>query len=181
MQFAINHLGHFALTLGLRHALAADGAARVVSVSSSSHQIGAIDFEDIHFQRRPYHAIVAYGQSKTANVLFAVEASRRWREYGITANSLMPGAVPTNLQKYVGAMKTPVELRKTIEQGAATSVLLAVSPLVEGAGARYFADCNEAAVLAEGERDITKVAPHALDPALAAALWELSVDMMEVA
>jgi NAD(P)-dependent dehydrogenase (short-subunit alcohol dehydrogenase family) len=177
-QFAINHLGHFALTLGLRHALAADGAARVVSVSSSSHQIGAIDLDDIHFHRRPYHPIVAYGQSKTANVLFAVEASRRWREHGITVNALMPGAIPTNLQKYVGEMKTPLELRKTVEQGAATSVLLATSPFLEGVGGRYFADCNEAVVLAEGERDITKVAPHALDPALAGRLWEVSLAML---
>jgi NAD(P)-dependent dehydrogenase (short-subunit alcohol dehydrogenase family) len=178
-QFAINHLGHFRLATGLREALASDGTARIVSVSSSSHQIGPIDFEDIHFTRRPYGAIAAYGQSKTANILFAVEATSRWARDGITANALMPGAVPTNLQRYIGGMKTPVELRKTVEQGAATSVLLAVSPVVEGVGGRYFADCNEAVVLEDGERDMTKVAPHALDPANAARLWDVSLEMLE--
>jgi NAD(P)-dependent dehydrogenase (short-subunit alcohol dehydrogenase family) len=178
-QFAINHLGHFRLATRLRDALAADGAARIVSVSSSSHQIGPLDFDDIHFTRRPYAAIPAYGQSKTANVLFAVEATSRWARDGITANALMPGAVPTNLQRYVGGMKTPVELRKTVAQGAATSVLLAVSPLVEGIGGRYFSDCNEAVVLDDGERDMAKVAPYALDPADAARLWDVSLEMLE--
>jgi NAD(P)-dependent dehydrogenase (short-subunit alcohol dehydrogenase family) len=177
-QFAVNHLGHFALTLGLCGALAADGAGRVVSVSSSSHQIGPIDFDDIHFHRRRYDPITAYGQSKTANALFAVELSRRWSQHGVTANALMPGAVPTNLQQYVGGMKTPVELRKTVEEGAATSVLLATSPLVEGIGGRYFADCHEAVLLGESERDITKVAPHAIDPALARRLWDVSLEML---
>jgi len=177
-HFAINHLGHFALTLGLRDALAADGAGRIVSVSSSSHQIGPLDFDDIHFHRRRYDPIVAYGQSKTANALFAVEVSRRWKEQGVTANALMPGAVPTNLQQYVGGMKTPLELRKTVEEGAATSVLLATSPLVEGIGGRYFADCNEAIPLGDAERDIAKVARHALAPALAATLWEVSEAML---
>jgi len=177
-QFAINHLGHFALALALHDALAAGGTARIVSVSSSSHQIGPIDFDDIHFHRRPYAAIQAYGQSKTANALFAVEATARWRSDGIVANALMPGAIPTNLQRHVGGMKTPVELRKTVEEGAATSVLLAVSPLLEGVGGRYFADCNEAVRLDSDERDIAKVAPHALDPGAASRLWEISLEML---
>lgn len=177
-QFAINHLGHFALALALHDALAADGAARIVSVSSSSHQIAPIDFGDIHFHRRPYAPVLAYGQSKTANVLFAVEATRRWRRDGITANALMPGAVPTNLQKHVGGMKTPVELRKTVEEGAATSVLLATSPIVERIGGRYFADCQEAVLLRGDERDITKVAPHALDEDAASRLWDVSLEML---
>src|SRR5438552_19107335 len=92
MQFAINHLGHFALALGLHEALAAAGGARIVSVSSSAHQSSPVVFVDIHFRRRPYDPLSAYGQSKTANVLFAVEATARWRGDGITANALMPGA-----------------------------------------------------------------------------------------
>jgi NAD(P)-dependent dehydrogenase (short-subunit alcohol dehydrogenase family) len=179
LQFAVNHLGHFALALGLHHALAADGRARIVSVSSSAHQASPVVFDDIHFRRRPYNPILAYAQSKTANVLFAVEADRRWAADGITVNALMPGAIPTNLQRHLGGMqRTPVEQRKTPAEGAATSVLLATSPLLEGVGGRYFADCNEAEVLPEGERDLVRVAPHALDPAAARRLWEDSLEML---
>ena len=179
MQFAVNHLGHFALALGLHHALAADGRARIVSVSYSAHQASPVVFDDIHFRRRPYDPMLAYAQSKTANVLFAVEASRRWAGDGITANALMPGAIPTNLQRHLGGMRrTPVEQRKTPAEGAATSVLLATSPLLEGVGGRYFSDCNEAEVLSEGERDLVRVSPHALDPAAARRLWEDSLEML---
>jgi NAD(P)-dependent dehydrogenase (short-subunit alcohol dehydrogenase family) len=178
MQFAVNHLGHFALTLGLLPALSAAGKARVVSVSSSAHQISPVIFEDIHFQQRAYDPLGAYGQSKTANVLFAVAALNHWRGMGITVNALMPGAIPTNLQRHLGGMKTPPELRKTPQQGAATSVLLATSPILEGIGGRYFADCNEAELLPEGERDLARVAPHALDPEAAERLWTESLRLL---
>jgi NAD(P)-dependent dehydrogenase (short-subunit alcohol dehydrogenase family) len=178
MQFAVNHLGHFALALSLHDALAADGRARIVSVSSSAHQASPVVFDDIHFRRRRYEPLLAYAQSKTANVLFAVEASRRWARDGITANALMPGAIPTSLQRHLGGMRTPVEQRKTPAEGAATSVLLATSPLLEGIGGRYFSDCNEAEVLPAGERDLVRVAPHALDPAAARRLWEHSLELL---
>jgi NAD(P)-dependent dehydrogenase (short-subunit alcohol dehydrogenase family) len=178
MQFAVNHLGHFALSVCLYQALAAAGTARIVSVSSSAHQISPVIFEDIHFRRRPYDPLSAYGQSKTANVLFAVGAAKRWARDGVLANALMPGAIPTNLQRHLGGMKTPPELRKTPEQGAATSVLLAVSPLLQGVSGRYFADCNEALPLADGDREMVRVAPHALDPESAERLWAASADML---
>jgi NAD(P)-dependent dehydrogenase (short-subunit alcohol dehydrogenase family) len=178
LQFATNHLGHFALALGLRSALAAAGNARIVSVSSSAHQYSPVIFDDIHFNFRPYDPILAYGQSKTANILFAVEATRRWASDGITANSLMPGAIATNLQRYLGGMKTPVEFRKTPEQGAATSVLLAVSPLLEGIGGRYFTDCNEAELVSRRTTDMSGVAPFALDGGNAQLLWEESLKML---
>ena len=101
LQFATNHLGHFALALGLHPALAAAGDARIVALSSSAHRLSPVVFEDIHFERREYDPWLAYGQSKTANVLFAVEATKRWAADGITANALMPGAIRTNLQRYV--------------------------------------------------------------------------------
>jgi NAD(P)-dependent dehydrogenase (short-subunit alcohol dehydrogenase family) len=102
LQFATNHLGHFALATGLHPALAAaDGESRVVSVSSSAHHRSPVVFDDIHFERRAYEPWSAYGQSKTANVLFAVEAGRRWAGDGITVNALMPGGIRTNLQRYV--------------------------------------------------------------------------------
>jgi len=178
MQFATNHLGHFAVALGLRDALAADGAARIVSVSSSAHLRSPVVLDDIHFARRPYDPILAYAQSKTANVLFAVGVTARWARDGITANALMPGAIATNLQRYLGGMKTPLERRKTPEQGAATSVLLATSPLLEGVGGRYFADCNEAVPVAEDDGSMTGVAPYALDPGNAERLWEVSLRML---
>ena len=100
LQFATNHLGHFALTLGLHDALAADGNARIVSVSSAGHLRSPVIFEDINFDFRPYEPFLAYGQSKTANILLAVEATRRWAGDGITANALMPGGIETNLQRH---------------------------------------------------------------------------------
>ena len=178
MQFATNYLGHFALALGLHDALAADGAARIVSVSSSGHLMSPVVFDDIHFAFRPYDPWLAYGQSKTANILFAIGATARWFKDGITANALMPGAIATNLQRYVGGIKTPPERQKTSEQGAATSVLLATSPLLEGIGGRYFEDCNEAAIVTNGNGYMSGVAPYALNPDNADRLWEESLRLL---
>ncbi|MBD2158777.1 SDR family NAD(P)-dependent oxidoreductase [Leptolyngbya sp. FACHB-16] len=175
MQFATNYLGHFALALGLHDALAADGAARIVSVSSSGHLASPVVFDDIHFAFRPYDPLLAYAQSKTANILFAVGATTRWFRDGITANALMPGAIATNLQRYTGALKSPPERQKTPEQGAATSVLLAVSPLLEGIGGRYFEDCNEAMIVTNGNGYVSGVAPYALNPDNADRLWAESL------
>ncbi|MEG4108941.1 SDR family NAD(P)-dependent oxidoreductase [Microcoleus sp. S13_C5] len=178
MQFATNYLGHFALALGLHNALAADGAARIVSVSSSGHLMSPIVFDDIHFAFRPYDPWLAYGQSKTANILFAVGATTRWFTDGITANALMPGAIATNLQRYTDGIKTPPERQKTPEQGAATSILLATSPLLESIGGRYFEDCNEATIVANGNGYMSGVAPYALDPNNAERLWEESLRVL---
>jgi NAD(P)-dependent dehydrogenase (short-subunit alcohol dehydrogenase family) len=189
LQFATNHLGHFALTTGLHDALAAAGDARVVVVSSVGHVNGSVDFDDLQFERRPYDAWLAYGQSKTANVLFAVEAAKRWAGDGILVNALNPGRITsTNLSRYVGdiaAAPTSFEAGsndvswKTIEQGAATSVLLAASPLVEGMTGRYFEDCNEAGPHQPGVR--RGVADYAIDPANAERLWRVSAELLEAA
>ena len=101
MQFATNHLGHFALAVGLHDALAEAEGARIVSVSSSGHLRSPVVFDDLNFSFREYRPFDAYGQSKTANVLFAVEATRRWAGDGITANALMPGGIATPLQRHV--------------------------------------------------------------------------------
>ncbi|WP_069466010.1 SDR family NAD(P)-dependent oxidoreductase, partial [Actinacidiphila rubida] len=159
LQFATNHLGHFGLARGLRTALATAGGARIVSVSSSAHLQSPVVFEDIHFERRAYDPWLAYGQSKTANVLFGVEGSKRWASDGITVNALMPGAIRTNLQRHITQEELDAARAraggggpqwKTPEQGAATSVLVATSPLLEGVGGRYFEDCEEAAPHVEG-------------------------------
>ncbi|MFE1982083.1 SDR family NAD(P)-dependent oxidoreductase [Streptomyces mirabilis] len=176
-QFATNHLGHFALTTGLHGALAADGAARVVVVSSTGHQQSPVVFDDVNFAFRPYDPWLAYGQSKTAGVLFAVEATRRWAGDNITANALMPGAIYTNLQRHTGGRgsgRVPAHLIKTVEQGAATSVLLATSPLLEGVGGRYFVDCNETEVIDRRSGTLHGVARYAVDPDNARRLWTLS-------
>jgi NAD(P)-dependent dehydrogenase (short-subunit alcohol dehydrogenase family) len=185
MQFATNHLGHFALATGLRPALAAADGARIVSVSSAAHLRSPVIFDDIHFARRPYDPWEAYGQSKTANVLFAVEASKRWADDGITANALMPGAIRTNLQRYISDEELDrmraqsgggAAYWKSTEQGAATSVLVATSPLLDGVGGRYFEDCAEAGPNQPGTR--TGYAPYALDPEAAERLWQVSVDTL---
>jgi NAD(P)-dependent dehydrogenase (short-subunit alcohol dehydrogenase family) len=186
MQFATNHLGHFALTVGLHDALAAGGAARIVSLSSSGHLRSPVIFDDLHFTSRPYDPWLAYGQSKTANVLFAVEATRRWGGHGITANAVHPGAIAkTNLARHMDpealselAASGAYRL-KTIEQGAATSILVATSPQLEGIGGRYFEDCNEAAVLDHVTADAgAGVAAYAVDPDNAKRLWKLSLSLL---
>ncbi len=186
LQFATNHLGHFALAIGLHDALAAAGGARIVSVSSVGHVNSDVDFNDINFERRPYDPWLAYGQSKTANVLFAVEAAKRWAADGITANALNPGRITgTNLSRYIGDIgnaptsfdPTSTDVSwKNVEQGAATSVLLAASPLVSGVTGRYFEDCQEAAPHQPGVR--RGVAGYALDPVSAARLWQVSTDLL---
>jgi NAD(P)-dependent dehydrogenase (short-subunit alcohol dehydrogenase family) len=183
-QFATNHLGHFALATGLHGALAAAGGARVVSVSSTAHQRSDVDFDDLMFERRAYDPWLAYGQSKTANVLFAVEAAKRWAGDGITANALNPGGIHTNLQRHIDVDALVADIArqggqvnwKTPEQGAATSVLLAASPLVDGVTGRYFEDVAEAGPHQEGTR--TGVAGYALDPESAARLWTVSADLI---
>ena len=187
MQFATNHLGHFALALGLHEALASAGYARIVSLSSVGHRRSPVVFDDINFTSRPYDPLIAYGQSKTANVLFAVEATRRWAGEGITVNAVHPGTITaTNLMRYIppdvladlhtsltNTYKAAVEY-KTIEQGAATSILVATSPQLEGIGGRYFENCNEAVVVEPGAPGAFGVAAYALDPEAAARLWLVS-------
>jgi NAD(P)-dependent dehydrogenase (short-subunit alcohol dehydrogenase family) len=196
MQFATNHLGHFALALGLHDALAVAGDARIVSLSSVGHRRSPVIFDDLNFASRPYDLGLAYGQSKTANVLFAVEATRRWGSDGMTANAVHPGTIATtNLTRRLdpdvlaalGASAPYAETfvgsrarYQTIEQGAATSVLVATSPQLDGIGGRYFEDCNQAPVLDPNVSNttISGVAAYALDPANANRLWELSLALL---
>ncbi|MFI5841971.1 SDR family NAD(P)-dependent oxidoreductase [Catenuloplanes sp. NPDC051500] len=181
LQFATNHLGHFALATCLHRALAAAGGARVVAVSSSAHLRSPVVFDDIHYRQREYESWAAYGQSKTANIWFAVEAATRWARDGIDINALNPGAIKTNLQRYVSEADLAAARQaagggeprwKTPQQGAATSVLLAASPTVKGVTGRYFEDCAEAAPNQPGTR--TGFAPWALDTDAAARLWTVS-------
>jgi hypothetical protein len=146
-----------------------------------------VAFEDVHCTNRPYDPWLAYGQSKTANILFAVEATRRWSADGIYANAVHPGVIATtNLSRHMppGALEQLLSSGqfklKTLEQGAATSLVAAIAPELAGVGGRYFEDCNEALPV---DRDAATlphsgVAAYALDPANAARLWELSLELL---
>lgn len=187
MQFATNHLGHFALATGLHQWLAAANGARVVVVASIGHLFSPVVFDDLHYRFRPYDQWTSYGQSKSANVLFAVGAAQRWADDGITVNAVMPGNVAsTALARHMGpddlanfGETTELDLPpvKTIEQGAATSVLLAASPDVEGVTGRYYEDCAEAPVIHERAGHTGGVAPYVLDPSNAERLWQVSTEL----
>jgi len=191
-QLAVNHLGHAALTLGLHEALTRPGSARVVQVSSSAHLMAPVDFTDLNFNRRAYDPWTAYAQSKTAIILFTVALARRWAGDGITANALHPGGIMTGLQRhlddaqlaYVGAKDPDGNTLavppgwKTPQQGAATSALLAGSPLVDGVTGRYFEDCAEAAPQPEPAPGKSGVAAYATDPGLALQLWTVTLEAL---
>jgi NAD(P)-dependent dehydrogenase (short-subunit alcohol dehydrogenase family) len=186
LQFATNHLGHFRLVVGLLPALRAAGGARVVAVSSRAHLNSPVVFDDIDFAHRPYDPALAYAQSKTANVLFAVAAATRWSGDGIEVNALHPGAIAdSNLSRYydpavLEQLRTSGRYTyKTLAQGAATSVFVATSALLDGVAGRYFENCQEADPDDPGAAgtDAVGVAHHALDPAAAERLWEISEQM----
>jgi NAD(P)-dependent dehydrogenase (short-subunit alcohol dehydrogenase family) len=188
MQFATNHLGHFALAVGMHDALAAAGNARIVSLSSSGHLRSPVVFDDLDYAFREYDPLGAYGQSMTAKILFGVEATRRWAGDGITANAVMPGGINTDILRHIGpgflegmrrrAREAGRDL-KTPQQGAATSVLLAAHPALEGVGGRYFEDCNEARVVTRRDPAVLGgVAVYALDPANAERLWDVSLELV---
>jgi NAD(P)-dependent dehydrogenase (short-subunit alcohol dehydrogenase family) len=179
MQFATNFLGHFALTLGLRRHLAKAGNARVVSVSSTGSLFGPVLWDDPHFHFIPYDPLLAYAQSKTACILLSVGIRDHWASDGIVSNALNPGAIATNLQRHTGGLRTPEEFRKTPEQGAATSVLLAASPRVEGLSGRYFDDCQEALLISQRPAGrLNGVAPYALDSDNAERLWDMALRLV---
>jgi NAD(P)-dependent dehydrogenase (short-subunit alcohol dehydrogenase family) len=167
-QFAINHLGPFLLTNLLLEPLKASGAARVLVVSSNAHFNGKINFKDINLEKT-YVPVVAYAQSKLANVLFSNELARRERAHGITSNALHPGVVRTKIGQansnwFYGLMWSLVKpFMISAEKGAVTSLMLASDPSLEGVSGKFFADCKE--------KDPN---PVALNEDLARRLWELS-------
>ena len=196
LQFATNHLGHFALSLGLHDALAAGAAqrdeARIVGLSSTAHMRSPVTFGDIHFERREYDPQLAYAQSKTANALFAVEATRRWANDGIFANTVNPGGVATGLQRnfsqeqkasLAAAEAAGVFVYKSPQQGAATTLVAAVAPELARTGGHYLDDCIEAYTVPDdanlGDH------PHgvkqwAVNAGIASRLWTVSLDLIGV-
>ena len=196
LQFATNHLGHFALAWALHDALAQGardrGTARLVSLSSTAHMRAMVDFDDIHFERRPYDPQIAYAQSKTANSLFAVEATRRWGAEGIVANAVNPGGVKSGLQRNFtpwqresldAAEAAGVFTYKTIGQGAATTLVAAVAPEFDRTGGHYLDDCREAYTV-PNDADLSThshgVKQWALDPDTARELWSVSLQTLNL-
>lgn len=186
LQFGTNHLGHFLTTGLLAPALLKGARARVVCVSSRGHQMSPVVFDDLHFERRPYEKWAAYGQSKTANVLLAVELERRLGARGVHANALHPGVIATELSRHMvpedyerlrsrapgGQMRL-----KSVEAGAATSVYAATAPELEGRGGLYLEDCHVADV-DDAEGASGGVRSYALDPDSAKRLWSVSEEMV---
>ncbi|WP_407565488.1 SDR family NAD(P)-dependent oxidoreductase [Streptomyces sp. 184] len=189
-QLAVNHLGHYALANHLRPALVHEGGARVVALSSRGHHLSGIRWDDPHFRAEPYDKWVAYGQSKTANALFAVHLDALGRDSGVRAFSVHPGMILTELGRHVpreeqiaqGWIDEDGNLSgafKTVEQGAATQVWAATAPALAGLGGVYCEDCDVAEPAAPGgEQELRPgVRDHATDPAQAARLWALSAEL----
>lgn len=194
LQFATNHLGHFQLTMRLWTALVP--GARVVTVSSMGHKFGGVDFDDINFDRRAYDEYLAYGQSKSANALFALWLDRLGQRRGVRSYSLHPGGmISSGFSKdlsqedkiasgYLDAQGNPVidpeNNMKTNEQGAATSVWCATSPLLDGIGGVYCEDCNIARAVPADSDELLGVRPWAIDAEFAERLWGVSEELTGV-
>ncbi|GAB7035368.1 SDR family NAD(P)-dependent oxidoreductase [Streptomyces sp. NPDC021749] len=186
-HFAVNHLGHFALVNRLRPCLAP--GSRVVAVASSGHFLSDIRWDDLHF-RTGYDRWLAYAQSKTANALFARHLDRLGAANGLHAFAVHPGSILTPLQRHVPRDEwlahgwitpdgEPADGFKTPQQGAATAVWAATSPLLDAYGGAYCQDCDIADPAETDDMLVGGVKPWATDPESAARLWELSTELTE--
>jgi NAD(P)-dependent dehydrogenase (short-subunit alcohol dehydrogenase family) len=195
-QFGTNHLGHFVLIN--RIAALLRPPARLVMLASAAHRFADVDLDDPGFAHTPYEPRIAYGKSKTANILFAVAFDRRHKAAGIRATAVHPGGVPTELGRHI--YKDPGDLQrraeelnaanlaaglppyrlKTVPQGAATSVWAGVVAAADAVGGRYCEDCHVAAVVTDANASGASggVRPYALDPDRAEALWAKSEAMV---
>jgi len=191
-QFGTNHLGHFVLVNRIASLLKA--GSRVVSLASSGHRFSDVNLEDPNFGTTPYVPFEAYGRSKTANILFAVEFDRRHKDRGVRAVAVHPGGIQTELARHLDPAfiqgwidqlnaqaaergEPPIEW-KTIPQGAATSVWAGVVAPVDEVGGLYCEDCHVAELVEDASQIRAGVRSYALDPARAQALWALSETMV---
>jgi NAD(P)-dependent dehydrogenase (short-subunit alcohol dehydrogenase family) len=193
-QFGTNHLGHFVFVNRIASLIAPGG--RLVNVSSSGHRYADVDLDDPNFERTPYEPMIAYGRSKTANILFAVEFDRRHKARGVRATALHPGGIKTELGRHMApgelenlvaqinaqlaADGQPPFQFKTISQGAATSVWAAFVAAAEEVGGHYCENCHVSKVTEGLINPVSEgVRPYALDPARAKALWTKSEGMVD--
>jgi len=201
-QFATNHLGHFQLTVNLWDALKKANGSRVVNVSSSAHHTSPIHFDDVNYNHKEYDKFEAYGQSKTANVLFTVELDKRAQPFGVRSFAIHPGLImATNLSRsltfedYVAigavhpdgtpnieAQEAMKKIEKTVEEGAATTVWAATNPKLQNIGGVYLQDIEVADyvagdIISENPAGAGGVASFAVDPVAASKLWTLSEEL----
>jgi NAD(P)-dependent dehydrogenase (short-subunit alcohol dehydrogenase family) len=194
IQFGTNHLGHFLLVNRLAPLIREGG--RLVNLASSGHRIADIDLDDPNFERTRYDPFIAYGRSKTANILFTVEFDRRHQSRGVRATAVHPGSVETELSRHMppGQFEAMIERRnaelaaqgrapsrpKSLAQGAATSVWAAVVAPASEIGGRYCENCHVSAIVGDEPLDLATegVRAYALDPSRAKALWAKSEDMI---
>lgn len=188
-QFGTNHLGHLAWTVPLLDLLARDGGGRIVNLSSAGHRFGDVDLDDVNFEHRPYDPWIAYGASKTANVLFSVELERRFGPLGVHALAVHPGGIHTDLGRHMTAdllaeiqdrivQSNPAGFEwKSVSQGAATTVWAATTAEFADRGGVYCEDCHEANVV-EPDDGVNGVLAYAVDAERAALLWERSMAML---
>jgi NAD(P)-dependent dehydrogenase (short-subunit alcohol dehydrogenase family) len=188
LQFGTNHLGHFLLCRELLPLVSHEGA-RVVLLSSSGHRLGDVSLDDWNFERTAYDPWVAYGRSKTANVLCAVALDARLDAHGAQAMAVHPGFIITELGRHLTRetfqqlqdMRTPGEepFQKTVEQGAATTCYAATAPELAGEPAWFYEDCHRAELVTEADAGrAAGVRSYALDPDRAEALWSLSEELV---
>jgi len=195
-QFGTNHLGHFVLVNRIARLMGS--RSRLINVASSGHRFSNVDLDDPNFERTPYEPFVAYGRSKTANILFAVAFDARHREHGVRAAAVHPGGIRTELGRHLGPAqvqsiieqlnkqqaaegKAPFQW-KTIPQGAATSVWAGVVAPAHEIGGKYCENCHVGRVVADDVaiNPISEaVRGYALDSTIAAALWKKSEEMVE--
>jgi NAD(P)-dependent dehydrogenase (short-subunit alcohol dehydrogenase family) len=182
-QLGTNHLGHFVLTARLIPQLLAGAPARIVNLSSAGHRLSPFRFDDPFFESDDYNKWTAYGQAKTANVLFSVALDKRFRDRGLRAYAVHPGAIRTELGRHMDEndikdlmkrrpSKSPMVF-KQVPQGAATTVWAATAPELDGRGGVYCEDCNVAEKIEDPESALG-VLSWALDEAAAERLWSLS-------
>jgi NAD(P)-dependent dehydrogenase (short-subunit alcohol dehydrogenase family) len=195
MQFGTNHLGHFVLVNRIAPLIRRGG--RLINLSSAGHRFSNVNLDDPNFERTPYDPFVAYGRSKTANILFAVAFDQRHRERGIRAAAVHPGVIQTELGRHMDPKQREGMIKqmndqlvaegkgpfawKTIPQGAATSVWAGVVALAEDIGGRYCENCHVGEIVPEGvtiSAVSEGVRAYALDPKTAEALWKKSEEMV---
>lgn len=188
VRFATNHLGHFLLAHRLRRQLAAQGGGRIVVVSSAAHKGMPVRLDDLQWRARPHFDGAAYAESKSANILFAQEATRRWAGEGVFANAVLPGSALTGLQRFhgealkrqigfIGADGSVSDMVKTTAQAAATPVWAALSPELKGRGGLVLEDCGEARPVGPDTHPWMGFDAAVADPETARLLWEHSCDL----
>jgi NAD(P)-dependent dehydrogenase (short-subunit alcohol dehydrogenase family) len=188
LRFATNHLGHFLLAQRLHDQMAA--GARIIAVSSAAHKGCPIHLDDLQWRKRPHFDGLAYAESKSANILFTQEATRRWSAQGIFANAVLPGSALTGLQRYHGeALKRRIgfidkdgtvnAMVKTTGQAAATTIWAATAPELTGRGGLVLEDCAEALPVGPDTHTWSGYDASVADPATARALWEYSLGLLD--